>query len=108
MICGLHPKIIAALTSTLHSVEQKIIDVYHVYKDFFLLKIIMWPKVNVCVTLLHASKPRVTFVTIIYVRSYKQKPRATFTSLLIIYVLVRLALAGIKIWFFAPVNPFKN
>jgi len=53
--------------------------------------------VNVCVTLLHASKPRVTFVTIIYVRSYKQKPRATFTSLLIIYVLVRLALAGIKI-----------
>ena len=70
MICGLHPKIIAALTSTLHSVEQKIIDVYHGYKDFFPTKNIMWPvpgpvnpvKVNVCVTLLHASKPRVTFV----------------------------------------------
>ena len=54
-------------------------------------------KVNAFVTLLHASKPRVTFVTIIYVRSYKQKPRATFTSLLVIYVLIRLALAGIKI-----------
>jgi len=36
-------------------------------------------------------------LTIIYVRSYKQKPRATFTSLLVIYVIVRLALAGIKI-----------
>lgn len=35
MICGLHLKIIATLTSTLHSVEQKIIDVYHGYKDFF-------------------------------------------------------------------------